>query len=99
MMISHLCRKMSQTPDPMGDGSLLDTSIILVMSENGQSANHGFEDVPWYILVVSGLFATGRSVDLQGRGSADLLWEIGKAMGLPWQFFGASTVVVPELYR
>lgn len=100
LMIAQLCRKLDEVEDPLGGGTLLDTSTILVCSENGESSYHGMEDVAWYLVGgANGAFHTGRVIDLRGRGSSDLLWELGMSMGMAWSRFGGSSMGVPELYR
>ena len=99
MMVAKLCEKMDAVADPLGGGSLLDTSTILVFSENGQSANHGMEDVAWYLMGGSnGAFDMGKVLDVRAKGSSDFLWELGRGMGLNWSRFGNSSSGIPGLY-
>ena len=99
MMVAKLCEKLDQTADPQGGGTLLDTSVILVFSENGESTIHGMEDLPWYLVGGgAGGLATGQILNLSARGTSDLFLEIGRLMGMPWSRYGASSIGVPELY-
>ena len=99
MMVAKLCQKLDQTQDPLGGGSLFDTSLICMFSENGQSANHGLEDVGWYLLGGSnGTMDMGKVLDCQGAGSSNLLLELARSMGLGWKSFGNSSEGLPGLY-
>ena len=98
-MVPKLCQKLDQTQDPLGGGSLFDTSLICMFSENGQSANHGLEDVGWYLLGGSnGTMDMGKVLDCQGAGSSNLLLELARSMGLGWKSFGNSSEGLPGLY-
>ena len=59
--IAHLARRLADTPEPGGDGSLLDHTTIVWTNELGEGNSHSQEDIPW-VLIGGGLgFATGRA--------------------------------------
>ncbi len=79
--VAHLARRLAETPEPGGDGSLLDHTTILWMNELGEGNSHSHEDIP-FVLVGGGLgFKTGRSVQLPGVSHNRLLLSLAHAMG------------------
>ncbi len=79
--VAHLARRLAETPEPGGDGSLLDHTTILWTNELGEGKSHSHEDIP-FVLVGGGLgFRTGRSLDLPGVSHNRLLLSLAHAMG------------------
>jgi len=79
--VAHLARRLAETPEPGGDGSLLDHTTILWTNELGEGKSHSHEDIP-FVLVGGGLgFRTGRSLYLPGVSHNRLLLSLAHAMG------------------
>ncbi len=79
--VAHLARRLAETPEPGGDGSLLDHTTILWTNELGEGKSHSHEDIP-FVLVGGGLgFRTGRSLHLPGVSHNRLLLSLAHAMG------------------
>jgi hypothetical protein len=79
--IAHLAKRLAETPEPGGDGSLLDNTTILWTNELGEGNSHSQEDIPW-VLVGGGLgFTTGRALDHSGAPHNRLLLALAHAMG------------------
>ena len=79
--IAHLARRLAETPEPGGDGSLLDHTTILWTNELGEGNSHSHEDIPW-VLVGGGLgFRTGRAVQFPGLPHNRLLVSLAQALG------------------
>jgi hypothetical protein len=79
--IAHLARRLAETPEPGGDGSLLDHTTILWTNELGEGNSHSHEDIPW-VLVGGGLgFRTGRAVQFPGVPHNRLLVSLAHALG------------------
>ncbi len=58
----HLAQRLAETPEPDGDGSLLDHTTIVWTNELGKGNSHTLNDIP-FVLVGGGLgFRTGRSL-------------------------------------
>lgn len=66
--IAHLAKKLADTPEPGGDGSLLDHTTIVWTNELGKGNSHTLNDIP-FVLLGGGLdgIKMGRSLK-QGRG-------------------------------
>ncbi len=79
--IAHLAKRLAETPDPGGSGSLLDHTTILWTNELGEGNSHSHADVPW-VLVGNGLgFSMGRAADCGGVPHNRLLIALAHAMG------------------
>ena len=79
--IAHLAHRLAQTPQPGGDGSMLDHTTILWTNELGEGNSHSHNDIPW-VFIGGGLgFLGGRMVDAGGVPHNRLLLSIAQAMG------------------
>jgi hypothetical protein len=79
--IAWLASRLAETPEPGGDGSLLDHTTILWTNELGEGNSHSRADIPW-VMVGGGLgFSTGRAVDFQAVPHNRLLLALAHAMG------------------
>jgi len=79
--VAHLAQRLAETPEPGGDGSLLDHTTILWTNELGEGNSHSHEDIPW-VLVGGGLgFQTGRAVQFPGVPHNRLLISLARALG------------------
>ena len=79
--VAHLARRLAETPEPGGDGSLLDHTTILWTNELGEGNSHSLDDIPW-VMVGNGLgFTMGRALDFKGVPHNRLHLAIAHAMG------------------
>jgi hypothetical protein len=79
--VAHLAKRLAETPEPGGDGSLLDHTTIVWTNELAEGNSHSRNDIPW-VLVGGGLgFRTGRAVELPGVPHNRLLLSLAHAMG------------------
>jgi hypothetical protein len=62
--IAYLAKKLADTPEPGGSGSLLDNTTIVWTNELGKGNSHTLDNIP-FVLVGGGLnFKMGRSLKL-----------------------------------
>jgi hypothetical protein len=79
--IAHLAKRLAETPEPGGPGSMLDHTTILWTNELGEGNSHSHDDIPW-LLVGGGLgFKTGRAVQFPGVSHNRLLVTLARALG------------------
>ena len=79
--VAHLAKRLAETPEPGGQGSLLDHTTILWTNELGEGNSHSLDDIPW-LMVGNGLgFTMGRSLDFKGVPHNRLHLAIAHAMG------------------
>jgi hypothetical protein len=79
--IAHLARRLAETPEPGGDGSMLDHTTIAWTNELGDG-NHSLEDIPWVFLGNGLGFSMGRAIEAGGVPHNRLLLSLAHAMGL-----------------
>ncbi|MDA8743176.1 DUF1552 domain-containing protein [Rubripirellula amarantea] len=86
--IAHLAKRLSETPEPGGDGSLLDNTTIVWTNELGKGNSHTRDDIP-FVMVGGGLgFKMGRALSYPSVPHNRLLLSITEAMGYPEKTFG-----------
>ena len=60
--MAYLAKRLAETPEPGGDGSLLDNTLIVWTNELGKGNSHTLDNIP-FVLVGGGLdFRMGRSL-------------------------------------
>ena len=60
--MAYLAKRLAETPEPGGGGSLLDNTLLLWTNELGKGNSHTLDDIP-FVLVGGGLdFKMGRSL-------------------------------------
>jgi hypothetical protein len=90
MMVSYLMDELAARPDAAYGGTLLDNTLILVMSEVG-GGNHQQENPGIYVAGgAGGAIQTGRAIDAMNTGMSNLYLDIAKAFGLNWNRYGNS---------
>ncbi len=61
--LAYLAKRLSETPEPGGEGSLLDNTLIVWTNELGKGNSHTLDNIPW-VLVGNGLdFKMGRALN------------------------------------
>jgi hypothetical protein len=79
--IAWLARRLAETPEPDGSGSLLDHTTIVWTNELGEGNSHSRNDIPW-VLIGGGLgFTAGRAVEFPGVPHNRFLLTLAQAMG------------------
>jgi hypothetical protein len=86
--LAYLCKRLAETPEPGGPGSLLDNTTIVWTNELGQGNSHTHDNVP-FVLVGGGLnFKMGQAHDFKGIAHHRLLLSIAHAFGHELKTFG-----------
>jgi Protein of unknown function (DUF1552) len=79
--MAYLAKRLSETPEPGGTGSLLDNTTIVWTNELGKGNSHTLDNIP-FVLVGGGLdFKMGRSLKLKNVPHNRLLLSIAHAFG------------------
>jgi hypothetical protein len=79
---------LAETPEPGGEGSLLDNTTILWTNELGKGNSHTLDNIP-FVMVGGGLpFKMGRSLKFGGQPHNRLLMSIAQGMGHTNEKFG-----------
>jgi hypothetical protein len=86
--VAYLAKRLAETPEPGGDGSLLDNTTIIWTNELGKGNSHTRNDIP-FVMVGGGLgFKMGRAVKFDHVPHNRLLLSLTEAMGHPEKTFG-----------
>ncbi len=79
--LAYLAKRLAETPEPGGGGSLLDNTLIVWTNELGQGNSHTLDNIP-FVLVGNGLdFRMGRSLNYQRVPHNRLLLSLAHGMG------------------
>jgi hypothetical protein len=86
--LAYLCKRLADTPEPGGEGSLLDNTTILWTNELGQGNSHTLDNIP-FVAVGGGLgWKMGRSLKLPNVPHNRLLVSLAHAFGHELPSFG-----------
>lgn len=86
--LAYLAKRLAETPEPGGSGSLLDNTVLIWTNELGQGNSHTLDNIP-FVLVGGGLgFRMGRSLKYPNLPHNRLLLALAHGMGHPLERFG-----------
>jgi len=86
--LAYLCQRLRETPEPGGEGTLLDNTTILWTNELGQGNSHTLDNIP-FVAVGGGLgWKMGRSLKFQGVPHNRLLVSLAHGFGHEIKSFG-----------
>ena len=86
--LAYLAKRLAETPEPGGPGSLLDNTLIMWTNELGKGNSHTPNDIP-FVLVGNGLdFQMGRSLKFGRTPHNRLLMSLAHGFGHEIKTFG-----------
>ncbi|MCP5520427.1 MAG: DUF1552 domain-containing protein [Verrucomicrobiales bacterium] len=86
--LAHLLKRLEETPEPGGEGSLLDNTLVVWTNELGKGNSHTLNDIP-FVLAGGGFgFRMGRSLKLDRVPHNRLHLALAHAMGHRLETFG-----------
>jgi hypothetical protein len=86
--VAQLAKRLAETPEPGGGGSLLDNTLIVWTNELGKGNSHTLDNIP-FVLIGNGLdFRMGRSLKFNKVPHNRLLLSLAHGMGHPIEKFG-----------
>jgi hypothetical protein len=86
--LAYLAKRLSETPEPGGAGSLLDNTLIVWTNELGKGNSHTLDNIP-FVMVGGGLgFKMGRSLKFKKVPHNRLLLSLAHGFGHPIKTFG-----------
>ena len=86
--LAFLTKRLAETSEPGGDGSLLDNTTIVWTNELGKGNSHTLNDIP-FVLVGNGMgFQMGRSIHYKRVAHNRLLLSLAHAFGHKIKTFG-----------
>jgi hypothetical protein len=85
---AYLARRLKETPEPAGEGSMLDNTLLVWTNELGKGNNHTLDNIP-YVMVGGGCgFKMGRSLKFEKAAHNRLWMAIAQGMGHDLKTFG-----------
>ncbi|HEY8505715.1 MAG TPA: DUF1552 domain-containing protein [Gemmataceae bacterium] len=86
--LAYLAKRLAETPEPGGGGSLLDNTLIIWTNELGKGNSHTLDNIP-FVLVGNGLdFKMGRSLKYRRVPHNRLLLALAHGFGHRIEKFG-----------
>jgi len=86
--VAYLAKRLSETPEPGGTGSLLDNTLIVWTNELGKGNSHTMDNIP-FVLVGGGLdFKMGRALKYPKVPHNRLLMALAHGFGHTVKTFG-----------
>jgi len=86
--VAYLAKRLAETPEPGGEGSMLDNTTLVWTNELGKGNSHTRDNIP-FVLVGGGLgFKMGQALDFKKVPHNRLLMNFCEAMGHPEKAFG-----------
>jgi Protein of unknown function (DUF1552) len=86
--LAYLAKRLAETPEPGGNGSLLDNTLLVWTNELGKGNSHTLDDIP-FVLVGNGLdFKMGRSLKYKKVAHNRLLMALAHGFGHRLEKFG-----------
>jgi hypothetical protein len=86
--IAYLAKRLSETPEPGGGGSLLDNTTIIWTNELGQGNSHTLDNIPFVVVGGGAGFKMGRSLKFDRVAHNRLLIALAHAYGHGIKTFG-----------
>ena len=92
--LSYLCKRLKQTPEPGGDGTMFDNTIIVWVNELGKGNNHTLNNIPFTIIGGGLDVKMGRALQMPDVTHNRLLMTIANAFGIELKSFGEEKLSV-----
>ena len=86
--MAYLAKRLAETPELDGSGSLLDNTLIVWTNELGKGNSHTLNDIPFVLLGGMPNMKTGRSLKLKGTPHNRLLLSLAHGFGHEIKRFG-----------
>lgn len=99
--VAYLVQKLAETPEPNGQGTLLDNTLVVWTNELGKGNSHTLDNIP-FVLIGNGLgFRMGRSLRYKKVPHNRLLMALAHGFGHHLEAFGNPQLseggVLPDL--
>ena len=86
--VAYLAKRLAETPEPGGQGSMLDNTTLVWTNELGKGNSHTRDNIP-FVMVGGGLgYKMGQALDFKKVSHNRLLLNFCEAMGYPEKSFG-----------
>ncbi len=87
---AYLAKRLAETPEPTGEGSMLDHTLLVWTNELGKGNSHTLDNIPCVLVGGGAGFKMGRSLQL-GNVPHNRLWlSVANALGHDLKTFGKA---------
>jgi len=86
--MAYLARRLADTPEPGGSGSLLDNTLIVWTNELGKGNSHTLDNIPFVVVGGGAGFRMGRSLRYNRVPHNRLLLSLAHSFGHRLPRFG-----------
>jgi hypothetical protein len=86
--LAYLAGRLAETPEPGGEGTMLDHTLLVWTNELGQGNSHTMDDIPFVLVGAGEGFRMGRSLRLPKVPHNRLLLSLAHAFGHRIERFG-----------
>lgn len=86
--LAYLAKRLAETPEPSGEGSLLDNTLIVWTNELGKGNSHTLDNIPFVVVGGAPGFTMGRSLKFPRVPHNRLLLSIAHGFGHRLTKFG-----------
>ena len=88
--LAYLTQKLASTPEPGGEGTLLDNTLVIWTNELGKGNSHTLNDIP-FVMIGGGFgFKMGRSLKFEKEPHNRLYLALAHAVGHRIESFGKT---------
>lgn len=88
--LAYLAKRLSETPEPTGDGTMLDHTLIVWTNELGKGNTHTLDNIPCVVVGGAPGFKMGRSLKFDKIPHNRLWLTVAHAMGHQISTFGKA---------
>lgn len=89
---AYLAKRLSETPEPAGEGTMLDNTLLVWTNELGKGNSHTLNDIPCVVVGGAPGFRMGRSLKLDKVAHNRLWITLANAMGHQITTFGKASL-------
>jgi hypothetical protein len=90
--LAYLAKRLSETPEPTGEGSMLDNTLIVWTNELGKGNSHTLNNIPCVLVGGGAGLKMGRSLKLDKVAHNRLWLTLANAMGHQITSFGKAAL-------
>jgi hypothetical protein len=87
---AYLARRLAETPEPTGEGNMLDNTLLVWTNELGKGNSHTLDNIPCVVVGGGAGFRMGRSLKFDKTPHNRLWLTVAKAMGHEIETFGKA---------
>ena len=86
--LTYLLDQLKSTPEPGGEGSMLDHTTVVWVNELGKGNSHTLQNIPFVLFGGGSGFNMGRSLKFNGAAHNQLLLSLSHSFGHEIPTFG-----------